>query len=389
MNHLFKASVAALVLLAVPAAAQTPNPIMQHYRAYAAALGAGDLATAEREADAALAASVARDGDGGRTAVLALNLASVRLERGRAAEALAPAQRASTIAQANPSSGVDPVAASLAVARAELMGDVSAGTERANTAIAAAEQRGEFKIEAHETAMALGARHMRQQRFDDAEAAYRTAVRLAAGEEEAMKMARANALVGQGMALMLLESPGRSTADTGSTLLRRPNGRPDAAFASAIELVQPLALQGAPGGAITRAQAVYANALAWEALQRARLQSLGWRIPDTGPRALMIDASPADGLPPCAFGVRTEPGPIYPQELLRDQYGGTGAVVRILTNEAGEIVQARTLAVAGGVALTDAINSVAPRWSIIPSEPTEACNKAAVLILPMTYYISN
>ena len=62
----------------VAASAQTPNPVIQHYRAYQAALDANDFVAAEREAAAALAASEQRDGDGGRTAVLALNLALVR-----------------------------------------------------------------------------------------------------------------------------------------------------------------------------------------------------------------------------------------------------------------------------------------------------------------------
>jgi hypothetical protein len=70
-----------LALVALPAAAQTPNPVVGHYRAYNAALERGDLATAETEARAALAASEMRDGDGGSTAVLALNLAHVLLQR--------------------------------------------------------------------------------------------------------------------------------------------------------------------------------------------------------------------------------------------------------------------------------------------------------------------
>lgn len=69
---------AIVLAVAGPVAAQAPNPVLTHFRAYRAALESNDLPTAEREAAAALAASEARDGDGGRTAVLALNLASIR-----------------------------------------------------------------------------------------------------------------------------------------------------------------------------------------------------------------------------------------------------------------------------------------------------------------------
>jgi hypothetical protein len=77
----FVAAAFAALLTVASATAQT-NPVLQHYRAYAAALERGDLATATTEAQAALAASEARDGDGGRTAVLSLNLATVQLWAG-------------------------------------------------------------------------------------------------------------------------------------------------------------------------------------------------------------------------------------------------------------------------------------------------------------------
>lgn len=51
-------------LCCAPALAQS-NPIVQHYRAYVAAMERGDLSAATAEAEAALAASEARDRDGG------------------------------------------------------------------------------------------------------------------------------------------------------------------------------------------------------------------------------------------------------------------------------------------------------------------------------------
>ncbi|MBC7770712.1 MAG: hypothetical protein H7124_18160, partial [Phycisphaerales bacterium] len=100
------------------AAAQTPNPVLEHYRAYGDALGRGDLIAAEAAAERAFSASQQRDGEGGRTAVLALNLATVRMLRQNHSGARAPAElalRLSAIAE----SGVDQLAAALVLGRAE------------------------------------------------------------------------------------------------------------------------------------------------------------------------------------------------------------------------------------------------------------------------------
>ena len=66
MNKISAVLAALMWSLFAPAAAQAPNPVLQHYRAYQAALDANDLVAAESEAAAALAASEARDGDGGK-----------------------------------------------------------------------------------------------------------------------------------------------------------------------------------------------------------------------------------------------------------------------------------------------------------------------------------
>jgi predicted negative regulator of RcsB-dependent stress response len=110
---------AAASVVFISAQTSAPSELMTHYRAYRAAFEAGDLATAETEAAATLQASVARDGEGGRTGVLALNLAQVRLQRGRVAEAYAPALQAFTIASARPDAGVDPLLARLVLGRSE------------------------------------------------------------------------------------------------------------------------------------------------------------------------------------------------------------------------------------------------------------------------------
>jgi hypothetical protein len=113
------------VLLTVATAVAQTNPVIEHYRAYTAALDRGDLATATTEAQAALTASEARDGDGGRTAVLALNLATVHLWAGRPEQARPAAQRALDLARAG-AQGVDPFMAEIILARSVLAIDASA-----------------------------------------------------------------------------------------------------------------------------------------------------------------------------------------------------------------------------------------------------------------------
>ena len=122
----------AVALAPQPAFAQQ-NSVIEHYRAYNAALERGDVSTAAREAQAALDASQARDGDGGRTAVLALNLATVRLLAGEHDQARMAAQRALDLAHVG-AGGVNAALAELIIARANL--SMATGPE----AVAAARQ---------------------------------------------------------------------------------------------------------------------------------------------------------------------------------------------------------------------------------------------------------
>jgi tetratricopeptide (TPR) repeat protein len=374
------------VLGALGASAQTtPNPVMQHYRAYQAAMQAGDLATAETEAVAALAASEARSGDGGNTAALALNLANVQLERGRAREALPAAQRAFGLAQAG--GAVDPLAASLTLGRAELVTSRAEGERRLFQAIAEVERRGEFKDEAFEAAMAMGRLQLDDDDADDAVRSFGAAVRLAAGDDDDHRISRATAHIAHGMALMVDDDPGRASPNVGEVLIDRPTGGAQAAFSASFETSLPLALRDGPNGAFTSAQSVYAQALAWEAAYRAKLRSMGWRLSPTDARSLLLDGDTNDGLPPCPFGVRTEPGPIFPAQLRSGQYGSSAVAVRVRTNAAGEIVEAATVALAGRQEVAEEVDRVAPRWQAVNWDETTRCSRAGVLLFTYAFWL--
>ena len=124
----FLFAIAAIAMLAPQAHAQQ-SAVMQHYRAYEAALQQGDIPTAAREAQAALAASEARDGDGGRTAVLSLNLAIVRLMAREYGAARAASERALVLGRAG-ATGVNEPLAELISARAALALDGESGDGR-------------------------------------------------------------------------------------------------------------------------------------------------------------------------------------------------------------------------------------------------------------------
>lgn len=136
------AAVLLVVLSAAGAYAQpAANPVMDNYRAYQEALARGDLANAEVAAVAALAASEQRDGDGGRTAVLLLNLATLRLDRGNASGAKAPAERALALASRE-NGGVDPLLAEIVLGQVELAtGSGIPGRDRLASVLARAENR--------------------------------------------------------------------------------------------------------------------------------------------------------------------------------------------------------------------------------------------------------
>src|SRR5262249_11051026 len=144
---------------------------------YRAAVDRGDLAAAETEAAAALEASQARDGNGGRTGVLALNLALARLDAGHRAEAMQPAQLAQSLA--GDTSGGGRALADLVVARTEL--SRAGGAERILAALGQPGAR-DLGAYAFDAASDLGRFSMEQQQYEQAQAAWTRAVELAPGE---------------------------------------------------------------------------------------------------------------------------------------------------------------------------------------------------------------
>lgn len=114
---LFFAVCLGAALLGPGPARAAESPMMAAYRAYTAALQSGDLNEAERHA--ALALSAAEESASNKRGILAINLATVRLDLGRRSDAIAPANRAAELLIEG-DSGLAPELVELVQGRAQL-----------------------------------------------------------------------------------------------------------------------------------------------------------------------------------------------------------------------------------------------------------------------------
>jgi len=368
-----------LTLLCGVAAYAQPNTVLDHYRAYLAALERGDYAGADREGAAALAASEARDGDGGTTAVLALNLAELRLDAGNGAAALAPATRAATIAQARSDSRVDPLAARLVLGRAEL----AAGTPGAQTRLRAALDEALART-GYDDRGFLAARDLAIAIRPSSAQAGLEAWEFAGRFTQNNPSWRAEAYIGQGEALIELTNLTRyRTTDTRMT--PRSDTRAYAAFTEASNLLQRYLQQSDhTPGVIMPAQAYYARTLAYLAVLRALQVTVERESERT--RGWLIDRTPGDGLPPCQYDLTIQPRPSYPREALA-RWGVGGVTVRVMTDEAGAVIEAAALASVGGASFSEAVNAVAPRWPVELEPGMTNCSRSVVMYMPVMFVL--
>lgn len=353
MKRITAIAAIAWALCAAASAQQAPNPIIQHYRAYQAALEANDLATAETEATAALAASEARDGEGGRTAILALNLATVRFQRNDATGALAPARRALGQAeQRGEASGVPLTLARLMVTRAELAGGDVTAADRLAALLVTAQQEQLDAAEIYDAAVQLGVWGLRQERYDLAQSAWATAGASAEGSRLPAQMARGQARTGEGASILLADVINRR---------RDAPFSPEAAteafemLTDAQQMLDPYA-RTSPDGRVTLGLRTYGEARAWIAVLRAKLQADGQPLP-----VLRQAQGDADGLvelqsngggsapvaPRCLFNVGLHDGPSLYPDLAARRGRVAGVVMLLHTNDSGEVARVQTVAEIG------------------------------------------
>ncbi len=379
--------VAAIALGCGSAAAQsTPNPVMEHYRAYNAAMQAGDFAAAETAAAAAVEASEARDGDGGNTPVLVMNLAMVRVTAGQFEQAVAPAQRAVAFAEQG-AEGLDLALARLVLGQAELSRGGRGPAERLQALLLEMRAAGGHESQVYLAASRLGQWALTERLYRHSVDAWTVAIDMTTQGDRNGAVARGNALIGRGTARLFADNMGFSTGSTGSNIVQSPEGLAELDYAEALRTLRPLLITAAGGDTrLTEAQQLYANALAWSTALRAKLRSLGWEDPAPlqGGGGFVIGTSSLAPLCPLTLDA---PEPAYPGSAI-SEFGAGAVVVRIVTDDRGEIVERGVIATAGGVGFRNSVERVLPRWRYELAEGAmQPCSGASVRFIPYLFYI--
>lgn len=372
----------------------TPSPITAHYRAYLAALAQGDYAAAEASADAALAASDARDGDGGRTAVLALNLAMVRLLGESDAEAVAPAERALAIAErTGEASGVQLSLARLIVAHSHFAAAPNeAVVAPLFAALDASAQARDSEDAIYGAALDLAFWTFTQERYEESRRAWAVVGEFAEGSLYGPEYARGRARMGEGAAIMLGE-----LRRNGRTRRARLNEEiaveAHAAFDEGVRLLTPLAEIETPTGELSIAQSALAEALAWRGVLRAKMGSDGQDIPESAEAQGDADgffemASAAiDPRPRCLITKTSGDVPRFPPAA--QEAGLIGAVVvRLRVEENGEVSESGVVSAVGSSLFVSAVERVNHRWGVERREdsPTN-CRMAMTVFIPVLFML--
>lgn len=328
--------------------AQSPrDPVLAAYQDYRAAEQRNDLPGAEAAAAQALAASEARDGGGGSTAILAMNLAVARMDVGHKAEALAPARRALQLAQAG-TKGVDQLAARLIIGEAELAVDPKADETALLAALHEADARPDLDASAYSAAIALADAANHSRHWANARLAWQSAQRHAHGALGDPTLALGDALIGEGTALIGAEND--------------PEAR--IVLTKATTLLAPLAPETADASHVTAGEFEYAQAWAWLSVVMSRQVAEGQNVPTgKGPLpSVMTEKAALPGLRPlCPGRIYPTPLPTFPPDALAEYSVGAG-VFRFETGDTGEVMAVILLAAAGGDDFRQALMDPRLRW---------------------------
>lgn len=368
------------------ASAQQPlASVVSHYRAYRDALETGDLDAAEAAAERALAASQAET-DAARTAVLALNLATLRLTRGEHASALEPARLALSFAAEHPeASTFNPLMAQLAHGRAWLRVDGEAANPYLWSVLQQAQAVGGLAAEAYPAAVELGVWTIERRRYALASEVWSTAARLAEGSSTDPAYARGQALTWQAASTIVLSRSRDMHARAAMPVLTALN--------EAVSLLRPLAAAAPPDSPVTLAQSAYAQALAWRSLLRAKLGDEFDRVQseegEPGNGLLYPDPPNSDGRPLCLTRINPDPLPSYPGDAVEDSNVGA-VVLRVQISDDGALTRREIAAVVGGEQFGDAVRAVYERWRVELREGSEPnCQMAMSGLISVTFLMSD
>jgi hypothetical protein len=364
---------AALVTLTAAAASAQTNPIVEHYRAYQAAIDHGDLATAEREAEAALQASEQRDGDSGHTAALALNLAVVRLSEGHAADALAPAQRARGLAETNSTSGVDVRFARLVEAHAAFLMQqgatpvadappAAAPPPQLIDALAAMRSDDPWGDEIFSAAADLAQWQFAHRQYHEAAASWEIAVGASSALPDAAHVKAATQVKMAG-ALIMQGATERFTTDSAT--------KTRTALVEALNMLSADLHRLAPSEQPSTSMREYAAGLAWYRVFRYLIDSQHVQAPNQ-PAWALTDRDESEPHVACKMTIRAQPLPQYPAH--QSNNGGVGAVTLYWeTDDTGAFRRIEVIA-AVGADFADSVRAVMNRWRMVKAEgSSEGC----------------
>lgn len=359
------------------------DPVLDYYRAYRAAYEQGDTTAAAAAAEQALAASQARDGDGGSTVVLAYNLAAIRLITGDAEGARQPARLAYDLSRGG-SPGLDPALAELVLARAELAATGRPGADWMRLILGRERTQSLPASELFRAGSELGSWAYDHRDY----ALARTAWDFAAAHSEGSPLGSDHGLAQartRAAASIIIGAVRR-----GALARMSPNSIHDAQrlLAEAADVVRAAAASSAIEDRMTAMQQAYAETLAWDAMLRAQSGSDGLRFP-------RLPGSEPDGFvelgvaelqtPRCQFRLSMSPPPQYPEEQL-SRAGVAGVVMRLRIDASGRIVEARAVARVGDADFSQALERVATRWTAIPrADSAPGCRIESILLAPVSF----
>lgn len=376
---------ASVFLLISPASSQPRNEVLENYRAYQAALERRDIPAAEAAAENALAASEARDGDGGQTAILALNLAITRLTLGDNPGALAAAQRAFALAEAG-ARGVEPTFAELILGRAELAAGVVGGADRLERVLTSEHAAATLAPdELYMAASQLGTWAVRESQFARARSAWATAARFASGAPLGAAYSLAGARIGEATSIILDE-----WQRVGERMDIERAHEAYSLLDEAAALLSPLSNIESHDRELTLAQSALAQTMAWRAVLRAKLRTDQQELPpdwgeaegdgdaaEIGPRDLTRIR--------CPFRLVARPRPVFPRSSQQRLQVGS-VVIRLTIDDAGTITGWNTAAHVGDVRFVEAVESVVGYWRIERrSDAVSYCRMGGTVLQPIAF----
>jgi hypothetical protein len=346
------------------ASAQAPSPsaadIVSAFREYRAKLQAGDFEAAESAAARAMEASKARDGVGGRTGVLAYNLAVLRLARDRPVEALAPAELAVD------AKTVDATAATLVLQQAQLGAQYPGAEAALSRTMFAAANRIDIRDAVFPAAYAIGRRRLAADDPKGALAAFEVAEKHAAGGVFGETMSLSQAQLGMVAALFADAEFRMSAKPTGTSVRVQAQDRRAHSLAVHVEArLAPAAHQDATAS-VSPVQKLYGDALAWLSLIEARAKSLiHVRLLSEAEIAAIRAQYPtlSADQPKCLVDVEFTPKPDFPKAAGRE--GILGAVVmRFLIDKQGNTTDRQVVVTALDFSFRSATEAVMHKWPV-------------------------